>query len=211
MSNFLFVYGTLKKEFRANFLLEKEKFISNAITVNKFCMISSEFGNYPLLYNDISNLGTQIFGEVYSVSDDKLMELDVYEGVPTLYERKNITVEIDNKKLIDVFVYIATDNIDITSSKNLLSIWEEVDIFNYVITCNSNIENILQSKCPDSRLNGYIFITKDKYSLWKVSDIDTEILKITFKNNLQKQIESILNNDEEIEVLKLNLLVDYWK
>ena len=208
MSNFLFVYGTLKKGFRANFLLEKEKFISNAITVNKFCMISSELGNYPLLYNDISNFGKQIYGEVYLVSDDTLIELDVYEGVPTLYERKKIIVEINDKKLIDVFVYIATDNIDITSSKNLLSIWEEVDIFNYVITCNSNIENILQSKCPDSKLNGYIFITNDKYSLWKVSDIDMEILKITFKNNLQKQIESILNNDEEIEVLKLNLLVD---
>ena len=46
---YLFVYGTLKKGFRANFLLENEVFISNAKTIDKFCMIGSELGSYPIL------------------------------------------------------------------------------------------------------------------------------------------------------------------
>ena len=84
---YLFVYGTLKKGFRANFLLENEVFISNAKTIDKFCMISSELGSYPILYNNVSNLGKKVYGEIYSVSCDKFEELDSYEDVPNLYKR----------------------------------------------------------------------------------------------------------------------------
>jgi gamma-glutamylcyclotransferase (GGCT)/AIG2-like uncharacterized protein YtfP len=148
---YLFVYGTLKKGFRANFLLENEVFISNAKTIDKFCMVSSELGSYPILYNNVSNLGKKVYGEIYSVSCDKFEELDSYEDVPNLYKRIEIIVETDEKKLVNAFVYLSSDEINLTKKYNFLSSWNQIDIFQYAISKNKVIEFILHSKCPDAK------------------------------------------------------------
>ena len=203
---YLFVYGTLKKGFRANFLLENEVFISNAKTIDKFCMISSELGSYPILYNNVSNLGKKVYGEIYSVSCDKFEELDSYEDVPNLYKRIEIIVETDEKKLVNAFVYLSSDEINLTKKHNFLSSWNKIDIFQYAISKNKIIEFILNSKCPDAKFVQHIYIHNKKYCLWKISKIDIEMLNIYLNNKLNKKIKSIIFQNEEIDVLSLQKL-----
>ncbi len=203
---YLFVYGTLKKGFKANFLLENEVFISNAKTIDKFCMISSELGSYPILYNNVSNLGKKIYSEIYSVSCDKFEELDSYEDVPNLYKRIEIIVETDEKKLVNAFVYLSSDEINLTKKHNFLSSWNQIDIFQYAISKNKVIEFILHSKCPDAKFIQHIHFNNKKYSLWGISKIDIEMLDIYLNNKLNKKIKSIIFQNEEIEVLSLQKL-----
>ncbi|MDD2508894.1 MAG: gamma-glutamylcyclotransferase [Aliarcobacter skirrowii] len=174
--------------------------------MDKFCMISSELGSYPILYNNVSNLGKKVYGEIYSVSYDKFEELDSYEDVPNLYKRIEIIVQTDEKKLVNAFVYLSSDEINLTKEHNFLSSWNQIDIFQYAISKNKVIEFILHSKCPDAKFVQHIYLNNKKYSLWEISKIDIEMLDIYLNTKLNKKIKSIIFQNEEIEVLTLQKL-----
>ena len=87
--NYLFVYGTLKKDQLNNDLLNGI-FISNVQTTENFKMYSSGGSiDYPCLVKD--NSGCKIQGELYLVGD--LKELDEYEDVPHLFKREYVIID----------------------------------------------------------------------------------------------------------------------
>ena len=87
--NYLFVYGTLKKDQLNNDLLNGI-FISNVQTTENFKMYSSDGSiDYPCLVKDPS--GCKIQGELYLVGD--LKELDEYEDVPHLFKREYVIID----------------------------------------------------------------------------------------------------------------------
>src|SRR6266576_1419493 len=78
MNTLVFVYGSLKRGYWNNVLLEQSEFLGNAHTVSKFRMRTVAF---PLLLEarDGSDRG-RVRGEVYAVDAKTLAELDILEG-----------------------------------------------------------------------------------------------------------------------------------
>jgi gamma-glutamylaminecyclotransferase len=109
----LFVYGSLKKGFDNNRILNKAIYISKAQTVRKFAMYRSEEGDYPYLVKNKSLY--VISGEIYKIKRKDLMKkIDLFEGSPDYYLRESINVKTrsGNKRAFAYFY------IDKNSHKN---------------------------------------------------------------------------------------------
>lgn len=79
----LFVYGTLRRGERAHGLLRGAPFVAQATTAPRFMLVEMP-GDYPALTEGGCSA---VVGEIYSVDDGLLRELDPYEDVPELYLR----------------------------------------------------------------------------------------------------------------------------
>lgn len=89
----IFVYGTLKRKQRANFLLKDEKYLGTAVTKPLYEMYACF--SHPAIIK--SNKGIQIHGEIYGVTEDCKIKIDNYEGVDDgLYSPEIIELEIFN-------------------------------------------------------------------------------------------------------------------
>jgi len=98
----LFVYGSMKKYFKNHYRLEKEKFIGQAVTVDDYAMYPSDMYMFPYVYeNEKKN---KINGELYKLINVNIEEIDIFEGSPVVYYRKNIKV-ICNNKIYEAFIY----------------------------------------------------------------------------------------------------------
>lgn len=118
---FLFVYGSLKKGFDNNKLLEKStRRLGKASTVGKFGMFEDSFGNYPYLVKKPIN---RIIGEVYEIQRKELLDqLDAFEGAPDYYKRKKIKVKTHHG-IHFAYAYIRED-VDIPDHQTPLKVWE---------------------------------------------------------------------------------------
>jgi len=98
----VFVYGTLKRGFCNNVLLNDATFLGEAETINRMTMLS--LGGFPML---VDSYGVSIIhGEVYEVDDDTLQELDNLEGHPNFYMRKTTNVSINGGKAVKAITYL---------------------------------------------------------------------------------------------------------
>lgn len=109
MKFFVFVYGTLKKGFSNHRLLEKSNLIGKASTCEKYPMFCSN-GMYPYMVHKIG-LGHSVKGEVYEVSKDVQARLDILEGVPSHYVRKEIRVKCNDEILLAWCYFRASNEI----------------------------------------------------------------------------------------------------
>lgn len=118
---FLFVYGSLKKGFDNNKLLEKStRRLGKASTVGKFGMFEDSFGNYPYL---VKKPIYRIIGEVYEIQRKELLDqLDAFEGAPDYYKRKKIKVKTHHG-IHFAYAYIRED-VDIPDHQTPLKVWE---------------------------------------------------------------------------------------
>jgi gamma-glutamylcyclotransferase (GGCT)/AIG2-like uncharacterized protein YtfP len=94
---YLFVYGSLKKGFENEHILQKATYIAKATTVRKFAMYESKDGDYPyLLKHKPLN---KIDGELYKIArKDLLKKIDIFEGSPDYYKRESIEVRTRSTK-----------------------------------------------------------------------------------------------------------------
>lgn len=106
MNNYVFVYGTLKKGMRNNFVLRSSPFIQKGRTKPSYRMYCN--GRYPCLKEDKKN-GYSVQGEVYQVSKEVETDLNILEGIPYLYTKKRIKLDNFNKL---VYVYIYNGDVD---------------------------------------------------------------------------------------------------
>ena len=84
----VFVYGTLKRGGSNHRFLTGQSFEGEAATLPRYRLYDR--GPYPCLVDNES--GVAVRGEVWAVDDATLRRLDEYEGVPTLYTRKEIAL-----------------------------------------------------------------------------------------------------------------------
>jgi gamma-glutamylaminecyclotransferase len=85
----LFVYGTLKRGLAGNQLLAEQQFVQEARTLP--CYRLYDAGAYPCLVEDPVE-GVAVEGEVWRVNPATLAQLDVFEGVPQLFVRRQIAL-----------------------------------------------------------------------------------------------------------------------
>ena len=71
----VFVYGTLRRGGRANCLLRRGRFLSEAATDSAFELV--DMGPYPGL---VAGGSVAVRGEIWEVPVELLAELDAYEG-----------------------------------------------------------------------------------------------------------------------------------
>lgn len=116
--HYVFVYGSLKEGFSNNRVLTSPWFGRGPATISEkygqgitmrqdFTMV--HMGGFPGVVN---GGGTQaIWGEVWSVSDFKLEWLDQMEHVPTMYNRIEVEVVLDDGELVKAFMYVLSDTL----------------------------------------------------------------------------------------------------
>lgn len=85
----LFVYGTLKRGFTNNSLLDGQEFIRQATTLPFYRLHDS--GPYPCLVK-VSQNGNAIQGELWKVNDELIPTLDALEGSPELFARQEVAI-----------------------------------------------------------------------------------------------------------------------
>ena len=90
----VFIYGTLKKDGCRGHVLDSEKFIKNINSAPKYTLFSVS-GQYPALVESekAEVEGVAVKGELWDVSDKKMLTLDSIEGTPYLYQRQEIELE----------------------------------------------------------------------------------------------------------------------
>jgi len=82
----IFVYGTLKKNKGNHLLLETSKFLKEITTSPKYIL-------YIISGLPVLALGKdKVKGELYEIDEIVLSKLDMLEGHPSLYVRKNINI-----------------------------------------------------------------------------------------------------------------------
>lgn len=103
---YLFVYGTLMSNHRANDYLTNQKYIGKATTKNSnFSMVSCG-GAYPMVFN---NGDKKISGEIYEIDESLIKDLDIYEGCDNtnnaLYKRAYFDCVLENGQEVRAIMY----------------------------------------------------------------------------------------------------------
>lgn len=104
MTNYVFVYGTLKSDEVNSNLMSSARLIGCGSTVDAFILKQEMF---PSLYKKgrFSNIEPSIVtGELYEVPESLLNTLDHFEGHPDFYKREIILVRC-NEKNYNAFIY----------------------------------------------------------------------------------------------------------
>lgn len=98
MSVLLFVYGTLKSGYSRHHYLKEQRYLGVAKTTPEYGMYA--YGGFPALLNkkmaDDAKVAADksVYGELYEVNDDCLIQLDLVEGVDDeLFSRQLISLE----------------------------------------------------------------------------------------------------------------------
>lgn len=86
----LFLYGTLKRGGPAHHLLAGQVHVADAWTQPRYRLL--DLGPYPCLIH-APHHGTTVHGEVWSVDEVVLCQLDAYESEGTLYRRETIDLQ----------------------------------------------------------------------------------------------------------------------
>ncbi|XP_042369218.1 gamma-glutamylaminecyclotransferase B-like [Plectropomus leopardus] len=95
----VFVYGTLKKGQPNHYRMfestnGKAEFLASARTTQKYPLVIAGTHNLPFLLN-IPGKGHSVRGEIYRVDDKMLKFLDEFETVPSMYQRTEVEVEVE--------------------------------------------------------------------------------------------------------------------
>ena len=102
---YVFVYGTLKRGYGNNRLLQSAKFIDSGVTMMPYRILGT--GGFPVVLNEKEH---RIAGEVYEIVTKRdLPRLDGLEGYPYMYYRKKVMVELNTTGIkIAAQMYVGT-------------------------------------------------------------------------------------------------------
>lgn len=93
----VFVYGTLKRGYYNNHLLESSKYVGDGFTLEKFCMINA---GCPVIQARPGEQNYPVAGEVWDIgkNEEVLAELDRLESEGRVYDRIAVPVFVPSKK-----------------------------------------------------------------------------------------------------------------
>ena len=100
----LFVYGTLKRGYGNNRILEGAKFLGEAISHSPYLLHNCGFPKAVP-----SEEGLPIMGEIFEVSVPQLARCDMLEGHPNWYTRRVISATTKEGETHSVMIYEMDD------------------------------------------------------------------------------------------------------
>lgn len=103
------VYGTLKRGLSNHGLLADAEFIGSGETLEKYRLCISSL---PFLLDGVSEDGYNVDVEVYRVTPREMIQLDLLEGHPSFYKRKQTTVVVDGKEMVAWTYFVPALNYD---------------------------------------------------------------------------------------------------
>jgi gamma-glutamylcyclotransferase (GGCT)/AIG2-like uncharacterized protein YtfP len=126
-NHFIAVYGTLKHGECNNDLISGSNFIGTGQTADAYPMQYSidayGYKGIPYVYDD-AGTGHQIQVEVYEVNDDLMREdIDILEGHPTHYTRKQVDIQLDNDEIISAWLYFAAHKYHLQTNQPMQSVY----------------------------------------------------------------------------------------
>ena len=119
----LFVYGTLKKVFRHEMNsptapMRGVKLIGKYQTQERWTL--ADFGAYPGMIPGNSG----VVGEVWDIPDERVAQLDRYEGVPDLFSRRMVEVTpVDSEDYVWVESYVFTNTSQLLTYNDTMREW----------------------------------------------------------------------------------------
>ena len=97
----LFVYGTLRQgQCNHHYFLDRSKFLGMAKTKKRYALYGH---GIPVLSRAVSI--SQVTGEVYSIDDATLLNLDRLEGHPDMYKREQAEVVLQDGTELSAWIY----------------------------------------------------------------------------------------------------------
>lgn len=103
----VFVYGTLKRGYRNNYILERAEFVGSGQTVAKCRLFNAGF---PVLRRRAKKDGewnAPVRGEVFNVTDEETMQrLDRLESEGRMYHRRKKKIRLDDGTVILANTYV---------------------------------------------------------------------------------------------------------
>jgi len=117
----LFVYGSMKKDFRNHYRLHDSVYIGRALTKNNYNIHPAK--NFLFPYAVEYENRWQLEGELYKLTSADIEKIDVIEGTPNYYYRKNIDVIYD-EKVYQAFIYFKS-----SSNENCMN--SQISLFNW--------------------------------------------------------------------------------
>lgn len=116
MDRIVFVYGSLKKGFGNEYMMEDCVFLGKATTLMPWKMYPNYTYCYPAItYDQSGECG--INGELYLVSQSKLNELDDFEGYE--YQRRLILVKNKDGVEVEALCYFLNPSVNQTITLDL--------------------------------------------------------------------------------------------
>lgn len=100
MECYLFVYGTLKRGFSNNHLLNQAEFLGAAKTLGKYSLWVS---GIPYVFK--GEAVSYIHGELYHVDNLTLKIIDRLEGHPEWYRREEVKVVTEKGETVTAWLY----------------------------------------------------------------------------------------------------------
>jgi gamma-glutamylaminecyclotransferase len=104
---YLFAYGSMKRGFKNHGRLINDSFIGNATTLDKYIMHPTISYNFPYALESVAKWN--LIGELYELSSADIKDIDIFEGTPNHYYRKEIEV-LCEKKIYNSFIYFRSEN-----------------------------------------------------------------------------------------------------
>lgn len=117
LRTWLFVYGTLKSGMSNHFRMRDQPLIRPARTLPRYRLLRIHW--YPGLI-ECPESGRSIEGEIYAVEEATLRQLDEFEGVPVLFERRPVLLE-DESHPVEAYFYRG----DPSGKPDVGSSWDE--------------------------------------------------------------------------------------
>ncbi len=100
MSNLLFVYGTLKRNYSNHYIIKNCKFKGVGYTLERFKMFNK---GYPYIISNTN--GYSVKGEIFEINSKNIWhQLDKLEDYPNEYNKK-ITKICLSSKIINAWIY----------------------------------------------------------------------------------------------------------
>lgn len=122
MSNYVFVYGTLKSgnAIRGLHQFPGAEFVGKATTINpQYSLI--DLGAFPAVLKSGTNY---ISGEVWAVDNATMEKLDLYEGYPDFYKRELVETDKGVAWMYFLESFYENEAKDTTAIKNTNNILE---------------------------------------------------------------------------------------
>jgi len=99
-THLIFVYGTLRKGQCNHHFLDRSKFLGNAKTKRRYAL----YGNWLPFLSRAGSV-SHVTGEIYSIDDTALSQLDQLEGHPDAYKREQAEVVLEDGKELLAWIY----------------------------------------------------------------------------------------------------------